>query len=82
MTTSRFRVQGLDCAEEATALRGTVGKLPGVAELSFDVLRGMMVVEHDAATASMDRIVETVAGTGKWKTSNTNSERSAARCIS
>ena len=64
MTTSRFRVQGLDCSEEATALRGTVGKLPGVAELSFDVLRGMMVVEHDAATVSMARIVETVAGTG------------------
>ena len=45
------------------ALRGTVGKLPGVVELSFDVLRGMMIVEHDAAV-SEERIVETVARTG------------------
>lgn len=64
MTTSRYRVQGLDCAEEATALRGTVGKLPGVAELSFDVLRGVMIVEHDPAAVSDGRIVETVAQTG------------------
>ena len=40
MTTSRYQVQGLDCADEATVLRETVGKLPGVTELSFDVLRG------------------------------------------
>ncbi len=63
MKTSRYRVQGLDCAEEATTLRNTVGKLPGVAELSFDVLRGMMIVEHEPAISD-ERIVETVASTG------------------
>lgn len=63
VTTSRFQVQGLDCAEEATALRNTVGKLPGVSELSFDVLRGMMIVEHEPAVSD-ERIVETVARTG------------------
>ncbi|MFM9962578.1 MAG: heavy metal translocating P-type ATPase [Planctomycetaceae bacterium] len=64
MTISRYQVQGLDCAEEAAVLRDTVGKLPGVTELSFDVLRGLMIVDHDPAAVSDEGIVETVAKTG------------------
>ncbi len=34
----------MDCAEETAALRQTVGRLPGVADLSFNLLNGIMEV--------------------------------------
>ncbi|MCX7410464.1 MAG: heavy metal translocating P-type ATPase [Planctomycetales bacterium] len=64
MTTSQFRVQGLDCADEATELRQTVGALAGVHELSFDYLRGVMIVDHDESVASRSRLMEAVALAG------------------
>ena len=50
MTT--LRVHGLDCADEAAELREALQSRPGVRELSFDLLRGLMIVEHDEATKS------------------------------
>ena len=44
MTSKRYRVSGMDCAEETEALRQTVGKLPGVARLDFNLLNGTMEV--------------------------------------
>ena len=38
------RVRGLDCAEEMEALRRTVGRLPGVTGLEFNLLRSTMLV--------------------------------------
>ena len=64
MTTSKFRVQGLDCADEATELHQTVGTLAGVRELSFDYLRGVMIVDHDESVASSSRLMEAVAAAG------------------
>ena len=64
MTTSKYRVHGLDCADEATELRQTVGKLTGVRELSFDYLRGLMIVDHDESVASTARLMEAVAAAG------------------
>ena len=64
MTTSKLRVQGLDCADEATELRQTVGKLTGVRELSFDYLRGLMIVDHDDSVVSTARLMEAVTATG------------------
>ncbi len=40
----RYRVSGMDCAEETEALRQTVGRLSGVAGLSFNLLNGTMEV--------------------------------------
>lgn len=64
MTISKLRVQGLDCADEATELRQTVGALAGVHELSFDYLRSMMVVEHDESLVPVAKLLEAVAATG------------------
>lgn len=64
MTTSKLQVQGLDCADEAAELRQTVGSLAGVRELSFDYLRGVMIVDHDEAVASLARLMEAVASAG------------------
>ncbi len=44
MASRRYRVGGMDCAEETEALRQTVGRLPGVARLDFNLLNGTMEV--------------------------------------
>lgn len=44
MTSRRYRVGGMDCAEETEALRQTVGRLPGVTGLEFNLLNGTMEV--------------------------------------
>ncbi len=62
MSTSKLRVQGLNCADEAAELRQTIGKLPGVRELSFDDLRGLMFVDHDESVASTTRLMKAAAG--------------------
>lgn len=52
-----FTVMGMDCAEETSALQNTVGKLPGVSEISFNLINGTMSVVADFATVSDDQII-------------------------
>jgi Cd2+/Zn2+-exporting ATPase len=47
-----YRIQGLDCAEEVRALKGTVGQLAGIHDLRFDVLNGRMTVVFDPAAVT------------------------------
>ena len=57
MTSRRYRVGGMDCAEETGALRQTVGRLPGVDNLDFNLLNGTMdVVLSDEALGDADII--------------------------
>lgn len=42
--TQSYRVKGLCCAEEVNALRGELGKLTDIHDLSFDVLNAKMLV--------------------------------------
>jgi Cd2+/Zn2+-exporting ATPase len=42
--TMSFKIRGMDCAEEVTALRKTVGNLAGVDQLLFDLLNAKMTV--------------------------------------
>jgi len=44
VTTRRYRISGMDCAEETEALRQTVGRLPGVDSLNFNLMNGTMAV--------------------------------------
>ena len=64
MTTTTLRVHGLDCADEATELREALQSRPGVRELSFDLLRGLMIVEHDEATITRDDLIAAIAVIG------------------
>ena len=59
-----YRVTGLDCAEEVTALRRVLERLDGVDELAFDVLHGRMTVEYHARTVSEEALRQAVARTG------------------
>ena len=62
--TTTLRVHGLDCADEATELREALQSRLGVRELSFDLLRGLMIVEHDEATITRDELIAAIAVIG------------------
>src|SRR5690349_114901 len=64
MTMTTLRVHGLDCADEATPLREALQPRLGVRELSFDLLRGLMIVEHDEAIITSDDLRAAVATIG------------------
>jgi len=59
-----FTVAGLDCNEEVTALRGTVGRLPGVTALEFDLIQARMTVEHDPEQPPVEAIIRAAAAAG------------------
>ena len=55
----------MDCADEVAILRREIGPLLGSADrLSFDILRGKMLVAPGAPEATTEAIVQAVARTG------------------
>lgn len=68
-----YKVRGLDCAEEVSALKRAVGPaVGGVDRLGFDVLNGRMTVASIAREVPEEAILEAVATTGMravpWET--------------
>jgi Zn2+/Cd2+-exporting ATPase len=60
-----FKIQGMDCAEEADILRREVGPVVGGADgLDFDILNGKMMVAAEARAGSAEEIRAAVARTG------------------
>ena len=59
-----FVVTGLDCAEEVSLLKGTVGKLAGVHELDFRLLDAVMTVSFDPETVGSTQIIAAVDQAG------------------
>lgn len=55
--TRQYKVAGLDCAEEITALRNTVGKLDGVKELAFNLMQATMTVTAIAALVDDAKVI-------------------------
>ena len=66
-----YRIEGLDCAEEVAALRKTVGALPGVSRLDFDILNAKMRVELDPEVTTEQDVHSAVRRAGlrafPWK---------------
>ena len=54
----------MDCAEEVTALQAELEPLPGVQELSFDVLNGKMTVIFSESKVTPDAMIAAVARAG------------------
>ncbi len=59
-----FKVTGMDCADEISALKAEVAPLAGVHGLSFDVLNSKMTVEFSAETITPAALIAAVAATG------------------
>ncbi len=73
--TASFHIDGMDCAEEVTVLKRTVGPLVGGEDfLSFEVLNGKMTILEGAMGGSHDAVVEAVSKTGMtarpWRASS------------
>jgi Cd2+/Zn2+-exporting ATPase len=60
--TSRFRVEGMDCAGCATKVDTAVRRLPGVEDVSVSVVGGSMTVTHQ--NADLGAIADKVASLG------------------
>ncbi len=59
-----LRIAGLDCAEEVSALKRTVGALPGIVSLDFDIFNAKMSVTFDPSLTSEDSIALAVRKAG------------------
>lgn len=64
MASASFKVQGMDCAEEVATLRKEVGMLPGVEELSFDLLQAKMTVRYTPDRVEPTELIAAVNRTG------------------
>ena len=60
----KYKIRGLDCANEVSALRKTVGVLPGVKELDFDILNAKMLVTLDISLTKEKDIFKAVKKAG------------------
>jgi len=52
----KYKIRGLDCSEEVSSLRKTVGILPGVKEMDFDILNAKMILNLDTTLTTEDKI--------------------------
>jgi cobalt-zinc-cadmium resistance protein CzcA len=80
-TALRFKIQGMDCAEEIAALKREVGPLvDGEDRLAFNLLEGTMSVTGEASPVPVDAILRAIARTGLrgelWSERKTSPEES------
>jgi cation transport ATPase len=54
----------LHCAQEAALLKQEIARLPGVRQLSIDVVQSRMTAEYDPAVMTVEQLARTVAATG------------------
>ncbi|MGH9315029.1 MAG: cation transporter, partial [Vicinamibacterales bacterium] len=59
-----FKVEGMDCHEEAAILERRLKHLPGLEDLAADVIGQRLRVKYDAAKLTASAIAEAVAQTG------------------
>lgn len=57
-------VRGMDCADESSAIRRSLAEVPGVEEVSFDLLAGTLTASHDDERVSEADLVRAVAAAG------------------
>jgi len=74
---TEFHITELDCSHEVAILRKQFETIDGISRLDFNVINGIMVVEHDPQVIGIDEIIRRVSETGMRAKVETHSERSA-----
>ena len=64
MRKDHFDVTGMSCAACSARVEKSVAKLPGIKEVSVNLLKNSMTVEYDEAALSSEGIVEAVVKAG------------------
>ena len=57
---SMIQVRGLDCPNEVEALRAALRDQEGIAGLGFDLINGMMTVDHVAGVVDPSRLARLI----------------------
>src|SRR3954471_24482607 len=60
-----FTVEGMDCADEVRQIEDTLGRLPGVTDLRFDLMRHRLVVEGAIASSEVLRAIRGIGMTAR-----------------
>ncbi len=61
---SVFEVEGMHCADEVASLEKKLSPLPGIEELTADVVGRRLRVKHDPAQTPRHRLIEAIRETG------------------
>ena len=65
--TTRYRVDGMDCAACAAKITNAVRRVPGVSDVSVSVTAGTMIVSHEEAAHLDAAVIRQVNGLGGYK---------------
>jgi P-type Cu+ transporter len=63
-STADIEVTGMTCAACSGRIQRTLEKTPGVSSANVNLMTGSATVGYDPATVTVDRLVETIRGTG------------------
>ncbi|HEX7336407.1 MAG TPA: heavy metal translocating P-type ATPase [Gemmatimonadales bacterium] len=63
-STAEIEVSGMTCAACSGRVQRTLEKTPGVASASVNLMTGSATVDYDPDAVSIDRLLETIRGTG------------------
>ena len=69
LATSRYRIEGMDCAACASKISNAVRRVPGVANVSLSVTAGTMSVEHEPSPHLGAAVTRQVNGLGSYRAS-------------
>lgn len=61
-----LKIVGMDCAEEVATLKSQLLPLPGVQDLSFNILEGQMAVTYSSEQVTPDELITAVSRAGMW----------------
>ncbi len=59
-----LRIYGMDCAEEVATLKARLQPLPGVADLTFNILEGRLTVTYSDTGIAQDDLIAAISQTG------------------
>lgn len=78
LVTSRYRIEGMDCAACASKISNAVRRVPGVADVSVSVAAGAMTVEHEPSPHFEAAVTRQVNGLGGYQASSADAAHEAA----
>ena len=64
MATAQFRVGGMTCTGCVNSVKNTLGKLPGVKDVTVDLESNSAQVEYDPSRADVQAMIATVGSLG------------------
>ena len=59
-----LKIYGMDCAEEVATLKARLQPMPGVADLTFNILAGRLTVTYSDTGVTQDDLIAAISETG------------------